>query len=103
MKKQLKMPAQYVEILNVENESICGGASSYFIRSIVNAIAGLFRAFDFSGGQNNYYEDSSGIGAFGGKPGASSSHIQGGGSNISWSFDGNIFFSSLANLINLFI
>lgn len=103
MKKQLKMPAQYVEILDAEKEAICGGVSSYFIRSIVNAIAGLFRAFDFSGSQNNYYEDSSKIGAFGGRPEATSGHIEGGGSNISWSFDGNIFFSSLASLINLFI
>lgn len=103
MKKQMKMPARYVEIMDVEKESICSGASSYFIRSLVNAIAGLFRAFDFSGSQNNYYEDSSSLGVSGGKPAASSSHTEGGGNTIAWSFNGNIFFSSLANLINLFI
>lgn len=103
MERNLRMPANYVEITAEEKEQIIGGASTYWIHSIINAIAGLFGAFKFSGSSSQSRRDSSSISSDLGGPGASSNHTEGEEQNFNWSFDGNRFFSSLASLINLFI
>lgn len=103
MKNTLMMPANFTEIEETELENISGGVSSWWLRDLIRAIAGMFGAVDVGGSVSNSTVDSSTISSGAGGVGASASHTKGNSQKIDWTFDGNQFFSSFANLINLFI